>query len=280
MFGIVPVACHRGNSSDPSVMRSSSAKSTTGHLRAKQPISLCRAAVRMPTSPPKLEPTSPILPYPLVVTRSSAASVCCRARVVVISSNGPSLSPCPKKSKRNVAMPRSVSMRVKVLFVELFFPDRNPWHRTATRSVFLPGTVRIAETRWPCGSVKTSCSSTAGIVAESGGRRERQTLKDCRFLALVGPDAEIYVVPQPAPELGLFTDIGSRPHLIFPTLHHVCVNRPEPDSLTRHVGSPLFTNFRADIGQTQRDVAREEFQRLQINLLIQLSCAGFDAANL
>jgi hypothetical protein len=59
------------------------------------------------------------------------------------------------------------------------------------RSTPLSGTVRIAETRWPRGSVKMSCSSTVGIVAELEVRRERQSLEGCRFLALVGPDAEI-----------------------------------------------------------------------------------------
>ena len=75
IFGIVSVVCHRTNSSSPHVIRSSSGKSTTGHLRAKQAISRRWAAVRIATSPPKLEPTSPIRSYPLAVTRSNAASV-------------------------------------------------------------------------------------------------------------------------------------------------------------------------------------------------------------
>lgn len=78
-----------------------------------------------------------------------AACACCTPTVVVICSKGPSLSPCPKKSKQQVPIPWLISDRVRVLFVELVFEDKKPWHKTAILSVPPGGRVAIAATRCP-----------------------------------------------------------------------------------------------------------------------------------
>ena len=77
----------------------------------------------------------------------------------MIRSNGPSLSPWPKKSNRNVPMPCGGSKAVKAWLVLLFLLERKPWQSTAMRSVFSSGVARIPATLCPAGSVNVSASS-------------------------------------------------------------------------------------------------------------------------
>ncbi len=129
---MVLVACHRANSSSPNVIRSSSGKSTTGHLRAKQAISRRWAAVRIATSPPKLEPTSPIRSVASGRHRSNAAVACCYCeggREIFERALAASLA--ERSRSRKWRCRDSLRRRVKVLLVVLFLPERNPWHSTA-----------------------------------------------------------------------------------------------------------------------------------------------------
>ncbi len=134
--------------------------------------------MRIATSPPKLDPASPIRAYPRDRTRATAASACSTARETVMSSNRPSLSPCPKKSKRNVAIPASFSILVKALLVVLFLLERKPWQSTTTPWAGGEGPLKTAEIRRPLASWNASSSSMrphcrAECIGEARGGRTR-----------------------------------------------------------------------------------------------------------
>ena len=76
-----------------------------------------------------------------------------------MSSKGPSLSPCPKKSNRKVASPASFTILVNVLLVVLFLLDKKPWQSTTPAVEGCEGRLSTAEMLCPCSSLKVSRSS-------------------------------------------------------------------------------------------------------------------------
>src|SRR5215207_2184778 len=88
--------------------------------------------------------------------------------------------------------------------------------------------------------------------------------------SLVRAYAEVDIVAEPAPELGLLLQVVSRLHLAFPPFHDVCIHGPKADSMTWNMRSPLLSDFRAHIGQPQGHIPGKVLQGFQVDLLIEV----------